>query len=72
LASSGRTSGNGQKLEHRKLHANARKKFFTVGMMEHWHRLPRGVVESPSPMQDQPGCCPVQCTVGSCFRSWLG
>ncbi|KFV84801.1 hypothetical protein N308_11131, partial [Struthio camelus australis] len=39
---------NGHKLNHRQLHLNLRKNFFAVRVTEHWHRLPREVVESPS------------------------
>ena len=38
----------GHKIEHRKFRTNTRKNFFTVRVMEHWNRLPRQVVESPS------------------------
>jgi len=48
MVSSNRTRASGYKLKHRKFHLNMRKNFLTLRVMEHWSRLPREVVESPS------------------------
>ena len=43
-----RTRRNSHKLKHRKFSTNVHKNVFTVRVMEHWNRLPRVVVETPS------------------------
>ena len=45
---SARTRGNGHKLKHRRVCLSIGNTFFTVRVTEHWHRLPKEVVESPS------------------------
>ncbi|KFV87012.1 hypothetical protein N308_14013, partial [Struthio camelus australis] len=39
---------NGHKLKYKKFHLNIRKHFFIVRVVEHWNRLPREALESPS------------------------
>lgn len=42
------TRGNRHKLEHMIFQLHTRKQFFTIRVVEIWHRLPKEAVESPS------------------------
>ena len=44
----GTARGNSHKLKHTEFHTNVCNNFLTVRVMEHWNRLPREAVKSPS------------------------
>jgi len=42
-----RARGNGFKVKEGRFRPGVRKKFFTMRVVKHWHRLPRNVMDAP-------------------------
>ena len=70
---SNRTRSNGQELEHRKFYTNLQN-FFTLWVTEHWNRLPREVMESPSLEIFKTHLATYLCDLlqGTCFSRGVG
>ena len=68
-----RTRGSGHKLQHRKFRTKMRKNCFTVGVTEHWNRLPGEVVDLPPLERLKPhlDACLCDLLQGTCFSSEL-
>jgi len=69
--SSDRMRGNGFKLKEGRFRSVIRKKFFTVGMVRHWNRLPREAADASSleVFNLASYCDAVE--VRECFEDWL-